>query len=323
MKDAIKKALDGIELNEEQIANLEAFFTEYKEELRNEFIEEMKSLKEEDEKDEDDKEVDIDKEKYILKEDAKKAFNLFEKDSKKAFTLFEEDAEKAFDLFEEDAEKAFDLALKDTQDEYTENMAQALQEVYEEIEERVKTDFTESKEFKTIQNLKDLIIPLLEDSDSDLVERIKKINEEKEEVEAKNMELTKENTISTLVQDVPKEYGEAIKTFIEKGKDENEVIERFNAISDIIEAKLNLETDDEEIEDDDDEEIEDKDKKDKKKRKKTKKSKEEPIEEDVKGNDVDYVFEYETLKEKQEQDESKLTAFTEAEEAALKTIGLV
>jgi len=226
------KILDGIEVNDEQIAALDKFFEDYKIKIKAE-VEKQYS-------------EGVDTEKYVLREDAEKAFALFEADCEKAFDMFEADAEKAFAMFEEDAEAAFNLGVEDVQKTYTENMTVALQEVYDEVAERVKKDFLESREYKTIQSLKDLIIPLLEDSDNDLVAKIKALNEEKEQVEVENKKLAKTNMITTLLKDIPKEFVATVEEFISGGKDEDEVIERFNTIVETLETKLQIETRDEE-----------------------------------------------------------------------------
>lgn len=297
------KIFDNIELSEEQITALDDFFKQHREKLKNEFMEEYKVSSEGTKV--------IDEEKYVLREDAEKAFELFENDCKEAFDLFESDAERAFELFEEDAEKAFDLANEDLKKEYTENMAKALQEVYSDIEERVKKDFMESKEYKTISRIKDLILPLLEDSDHDLVEKIKSISEEKEKVEKENKELSREKTINILMKDIPSEYTETIESFISKGKDEDEIIERFNAIIEMMDAKVVTK------------EEKEKQKFVKKpvteeKKPETKTEEKKPIVEE----NVEHTFEYETLKSKMEKKENSLSAFTEAEQDMLIRVGL-
>jgi len=222
----ILKALGNVDLDDTQIAALDKFFEEYRIKITDDVKQQYSE--------------NVDTDKYILREKAEEAFALFESDCEAAFELFEKDAERAFELFEGDAEKAFDLGVEDIQKTYTENMAQALQETYDDIAERVKKDFLESKEYKTIQKLKDLVMPLLEDSDSDLVEKIKSLNEEKEKVEEENKHLAKSNAINTLLKDIPMEYEETVKEFISAGNDEEEVIERFNTIVEMIETKLSI-----------------------------------------------------------------------------------
>lgn len=296
-----------IELSEEQITALDDFFKQHREKIVKEVMEEHKLSSENTNV--------IDEEKYVSREDAEKAFELFENDCREAFDLFEKDAERAFELFEEDAEKAFELANEDLKKEYTENMAKALQEVYSDIEERVKKDFMESKEYKTISKIKDLILPLLEESDHDLVEKIKSISEEKEKVEKENKELSREKTINILMKDIPAEYSETIEAFISKGKSEDEIIERFNAIIEMMETGQKVETTE--------------------RPKFAKRSKEEttPVTEEKKEDkkeeqkpiteeNVEHTFEYETLKKEIETKENSLSAFTEDERNMLTRIGL-
>lgn len=220
----ILEALKGIELTEDQVKALDKFFEDWK--TKTTAAIEQKYTE------------GVDLEKYILKTDAEKAFALFESDCEAAFDLFENDAEKAFALFEEDAEEAFKLGIDDVQKTYTENMAVALQEIYDEVSERVKKDFMESKEYKTIQQLKNLVLPLLEDSDHDLVAKIKSLSEETAQKDEEIKTLAKQNAITTLLKDIPEEYVETVEEFISAGKDEDEVIERFNTIVEMLETKI-------------------------------------------------------------------------------------
>lgn len=220
----ILEALKGIELTEDQVKALDKFFEDWK--TKTTAAIEQKYTE------------GIDLEKYILKADAEKAFALFESDCEAAFDLFENDAEKAFALFEEDAEEAFKLGIDDVQKTYTENMAVALQEIYDEVSDRVKKDFMESKEYKTIQQLKNLVLPLLEDSDHDLVAKIKSLSEETAQKDEEIKTLAKQNAITTLLKDIPAEYVETVESFIAAGKDEDEVIERFNTIVEMLETKM-------------------------------------------------------------------------------------
>jgi len=224
------KILENVQLSEDQIKALDKFFTEWVDkktkEIETKYLEESKG------------ESGIDPEKYILREDAEKAFEKYEEHCEAAFEKFEEDCEAAFEKYEEDAEAAFNLGVEDLQKEYTENMTQALQEVYSEISDRVKTEFMESKEYKTIEKLKELAIPLIDDSSNDLIAKMKAMNEEKEKVEQDNKKLSKENAINVLLKDIPKEYVETVKNFISGGNTEEEVIERFNSICEVLETKI-------------------------------------------------------------------------------------
>lgn len=224
----ILEALKGIELTEDQVKALDKFFEDWK--TTTVAAIEKKYME------------GVDTEKYILKADAEKAFALFESDCEAAFDLFEADAEKAFALFEEDAEEAFKLGIDDVQKTYTENMAVALQEIYDEVSDRVKKDFMESKEYKTIQQLKNLVLPLLEDTDHDLVAKIKSLSEETKKKDEEIKSLAKQNAISTLLKDIPEEYVSVVEEFITPGKDEDEVIERFNTIVEALETKLAIGT---------------------------------------------------------------------------------
>jgi len=213
MKD-LEKILGNIEITEEQIKALDIFFEDYKTKIENNV---KKSITNEDK--------DVDLSKYVLKKDAEKSFD-----------LFYEDAEKAFDLFKKDCEKAFDLATNDLQKEYTENMTKALHEVYVDIEERVKHDFFESVEFKTLEKVKQVMAPiLLNEEQKEMLDQWKTLEEEKKSLNEEKQEIKREKIISTLMKEFPVEYAEQVKTFISGAKSNNEIYERFNLIVEMIE----------------------------------------------------------------------------------------
>jgi hypothetical protein len=218
----ILKALEGVELNEEQTKALDAFFKEYSGKLKKQYSEGT---------------TKVDPKLYIKKADAEKAFALFEADCEKAFNMFEKDAEKAFGLFENDAEKAFNLFQEDKEKEYTDRLANVINEVYSDLEDRTKREFMESKEYKTLKAIKEMVLPLLEGTDNELVEKLKSISEEKEKVESENMKLHLEKVVSTLIKDIPAEYSETVSKFIAEGSTEEEIISRFNTILEMIEIK--------------------------------------------------------------------------------------
>ena len=230
----ISEVLKGIELSDEQTKALDSFFENYtnyvkekaKKELHEVVIEEVKAKMEDG---------------VILKEEAEKAFALYEEDCKKAFELYKEDCEKAFMLFEEDADKAFNMGIEDsindTQKEYTENMTKALQDLYEDIEERVKIDVFESKEFKALDKIREAVTPIMLNEDQKkLLDELEELKKEKEIISEEKEELNREKIINTLMKDFPIQYEEQVRNFISNAKDEEEIYERFNHIVEMIEV---------------------------------------------------------------------------------------
>lgn len=216
LKD-LEKVLGNIDLSDEQIKALDVFFEDYK----NKIEENIKKTVINEEK--------IDKSKYVLKADAEKAFD-----------KFYEEAEGAFELFKKDCEKAFDLATNDLQKEYTENMTKALHELYVDIEERVKQDFFESVEFKTLEKIKEVINPiLLNEEQKNILDEYKKLEEEKRAIDEEKQEIKREKIITTLMKEFPVEYAEQVKTFISGAKSNNEIYERFNVIVEMLENNPN------------------------------------------------------------------------------------
>jgi thiol-disulfide isomerase/thioredoxin len=214
----ILKVFESIELTEEQTKALDKFFEDYSKKLKSkiqkEYSESMKGKEQ----------VDI--KAYVKKADAEKAFALFEADCRKAFGLFEADAEKAFNLYTEDKEK-----------EFSDKMSVALNELYVDIEKRVQNDFMESKEYKTLKSIKDMVLPLLEGDNNELLTKMKAISEEKQKIEEENKQLQLEKTIHSLVKDIPKEYVEAVTKFIAEGKTEDDVVNRFCSVIEMLEIK--------------------------------------------------------------------------------------
>mgnify|MGYP001439652239 CR=1 FL=1 len=318
--DELIKLFEGIELSEEQVAGLGKYLESYK----------TKVIKEHQEANKDNGQVDMTK--YVLIEDAEKAFDLFEADcdaafakyeeeADAAFALFEKHAERAFELFEEDADKAFSKFEEETRETYTENMAKAIQELYGDIEERVKKDFMESKEYKTLKALKELALPLFEAEDHDLVQKVKQLSEEKELALKENKELAKDKTIATLLKDIPAEYAETVRVFISKGIDEDDVIERFNAIIEMMETKISNEESLTFVR---------KTKPAEKKgvvesKKEEAKKNDKPITEEAKieeeKQNAEHSFEYESVEVKKEINKT-VNAFTEEERKMLESVGI-
>jgi hypothetical protein len=218
----IPEILSQINLNEEQIQALDTFFKEWTEEIKTSVINEGAIP-----------------EGYIKKEDGEKAFNLYTQDAEKAFELFKEDSEKAFELAKQDWQEEFNGILEAKQNQYTEAMAKAMQDIYEEIEVRVKNDFMVSEEYKAFQKVKDAIVPVvISESQKEILDKIKTVEEKEAVLEANERELSKNVAINTLLQDFPQEYVETVKKFISKASTEAEVYERFNTIVEMVDKGL-------------------------------------------------------------------------------------
>jgi hypothetical protein len=310
----ISEVLKNIELNEEQQKALDTFFAEYAESiktstettLRESITEELKTAQ---------------AENLISKEDAEKTFEMFKEDAEKAFELFKADAEKAFELFNEDATKAADLMLKDAQNEYTENMTRALQDIYESIETRVKSDFCESNEFKALEAVKAAVAPVMMNEDyNKVMEELEALKAEKNAIVEEKEELTKEKVIETLIKDLPEQYVETVRKFVSNAKNEDEIYERWNSIVEMLQADPSgvileakkakeddledmIEDEEEELEPEEDEEKEDK--KEKKSKKKSKKDKDEDEDEEDESEDEEKEDEDEESEEEDEKEEKE------------------
>jgi len=218
----IPEILNSINLDEEQIKALDSFFADWTEDIKASVKKELVT------------EGSI-PEGYIKKDDAEKAFELYTQDAEKAFELYREDTEKAFDLAKTDWEEEFNQQLEEKQNKYTESFAKAMQDIYEEIEVRVKNDFQVSEEYKAFQKVKEAIIPVtISESQKEILEKLKNHEEREAVLEANEKELSKNQAINTLLQDFPVEYVETVRKFISKVSTEDEVYERFNTIVEMI-----------------------------------------------------------------------------------------
>jgi len=245
----IAEVLQDIELSDDHVKALDEFFEGHTQQIREQVTEELREEITE----------EVKSEVEITREDAERAFELFEADCEKAFELFEKDAEKAFELFESDAEKAFELGIEDVQKEYTENMTKALQDIYEDIEERAKSDVMESKEFKALEQVRKAIAPIvLTEDQKELLDEIEKVRAEKEALAEEKQVIERAKIIDTLMADFPEKYEEAVRKFIESAKTEDEIYERFNTMCEMIEIDPeDIQTVIDEEEDVDDEDDED------------------------------------------------------------------
>jgi hypothetical protein len=218
--EKVKEILESLNISDEQEKALDEFFAQYTEEVKKSVSENV---------------INESGEEMIPKSQAEQMVKDFENKAEKAFELFEEDSKKAFDLFKKDAEKAFKLYEEDLKEEYSENMIKGLQELYGDVEERVKKDFLESKDASILEGIKKMIMPLVAvDDQQALLEEIDRLKKEKEEVLMESEELTKTNIIESLVNDFPKEYAEEMKQYLSKADSTDNVYERFSFICEMI-----------------------------------------------------------------------------------------
>jgi hypothetical protein len=220
----VKEILETAKLDETHVKALDEFFTQYTEEVRKT---ERKNL------------GANSSDEMISKKVAEATFNKLKEDSEKAFNLFKEDSKQAFKLFKEDSEKAFELYAEDLQNEYTENMIKGLQDLYSDVEERVKKDFMESKDYSILEGVKRMVMPLIAaEEQKALLEEIEKLKEEKNKILSINEDISKENIISSLVSGFPQEYSESIKSYLNSSKTTDEIYERFSFICEMVDKGI-------------------------------------------------------------------------------------
>ena len=218
----IPEILSTINLSDEQTAALDTFFKEWTEDIKAKSKQELTT-------------ESVVPEGYIKKENAEKAFDLYTQDAEKAFELFKEDSEKAFDLAKTDWQEEYNVMLEEKQAKYTETMAKAIQDIYEEVETRVSNDFKSSGEYKAFQKVKEAIIPVtITESQKEILEKVRAYEEREITLAQNEKELSKKQAIEILLQDFPQEYAETVRKFISKAGTEDEVYERFNTIVEMV-----------------------------------------------------------------------------------------
>ena len=146
-------------------------------------------------------------------------------------------------MFHEDSKKAFEAGREDLRAEYTETMAQALEDLFEEVEARAKQDIFESDEFKAFDTIKKVIAPMIVDGDKQSVfEEVQALKAEKEQLLAEKANIERAKVIATLLEDFPAEHAKAVEAFISNGKTIDEVYDRFNAIVEMKQTDIAVET---------------------------------------------------------------------------------
>lgn len=220
--DKIKALLESAKLTEEQVQAFDAFFESYTKELEKKFS--------------GNKAFNESNEEMIPKSIAEKMFKEVKRDAELAFNLYKEDAKIAFNEMKKHSEKAFELYSEDLQNECTDNMIHGLQELYSEVEDRVKRNFNESKEASILNQIKTIMTPLIaSEGNRELLEEIDRLKAVHQVILEENEDITREKTINTLIKDFPEQYYETVKEFISGAKDEDEIFERFGTICEMIE----------------------------------------------------------------------------------------
>lgn len=232
--DKILKVLEGVELNEEQVAAFDEFFAEFTEKIKDEtsevYQEELDKLEE-------------------------KVKVLAESNEVTDAKYSPENVEKAFELYKEDIDKEHAEEVDSLRDEMSNQLAETVQSVYEDIEGRAKADLASSREMKALNLIKEALAPLMV-SDETLLQEVNSLQEELSTLKADKDEMTREKTINALLEDIPAEFSDFVRDFISKGETEEAIYEHYETILPIIEMKIKNINEEEETEEFDEEEIE-------------------------------------------------------------------
>jgi len=300
--EKFKNVLDNIVINEEQKTALHEFFSEFSNILREKIREE------------------------VILENEKTETTV---DTSEFEVLFEEKLIVAKKQWEE--EKALEInALKETlQEEYAEELTSALEELYESVEVKVKADLSKTKEFAALETIKEAILPLINNEDTQAIAKeVGELRKEKAVLESFINDTRRENIIEDLVADFSEKKAAVIKEFLAECTDEEEIYKAFNRVVSIFEMQeeeeveeFNEEDEEEDLEEDleilgEEEENEEE---------------EESDEEEEEEEDESFEIEDEELEEELAEEQTKtpivdiktkrdekLQMFSEAEQAILK-----
>mgnify|MGYP000957942713 CR=1 FL=1 len=216
MLDVLKE----VQLTDAQVEALDHFFAEHTKNIRSEI------------------EADFQTEIQVLKEENEQLksglINEGAENAKEELETLKANAAKAFELFKEDASKAFELFKADLKKEYSENMVEALQKLYVEMDERVREDFKSSDEYKAFTAFVNIAKPLVLKEKESLFEEIEKLKAEKQTIEQEKESLAKKDTITTLLESFPKEHAEEARAFLEAADSEEEIYERFETFGKLV-----------------------------------------------------------------------------------------
>lgn len=220
-----------MEINEDQQEALDEFFEELYTDVENKAKKEYE-----------DKIVELEESLETSNESLESAITLEQAEAAYA---------KAKEDFMEEGQKVLDTAQEDMTKEYSEKFAVVLEDVYSEIHDKVEADFLESDEYQAFEKAREALKPvIMAESDNDLVQEINKLKTEKKEILEEKEELSRKETINSLIVDFKEKEQKIISDFLENAKDEDEIYERFNTVIALLESG----DEDESEEDIDDEE---------------------------------------------------------------------
>lgn len=215
MEDFLK-AIEGLQITEEQETKLEEWVSSFRKQISEESAERISELESE-------------------LENQQSSGLYSEENISKALDLYEQDAERAFELAQEDAQKEAAVMLEEVKEDFTKKFAEALEKIYEDVEERVKSDLSDSREFRALGAIAEIVTELGVDSDSEtLLEENRRLQDRIDELESSNEDLSKENIVNDLVSDLPEEVQETVKEFVSVAESEEDIYHRFNAISELL-----------------------------------------------------------------------------------------
>lgn len=147
----------------------------------------------------------------------------------------EEQVEKAMELFEADCEKAAHAMVDDVKQDYAKQLAEGLHDLYEDVEKRVKKEFENSTEFKTLKAVVESVAPLAGASDEASRKELETLRKQLDEVSKQANKLQLSEAINELIADYSGTKKEKLKNYLESAKSVEDVYDRYAAIAEILE----------------------------------------------------------------------------------------
>jgi hypothetical protein len=118
--------------------------------------------------------------------------------------------------WEEEKEREISELKEVLENSFAEELTVALEELYDTIEEKVRMDFSKSKEFAVLEQIKDSVLEIVEESDvKKLADEIKQLKSEANTLKEFVNESTIKEVIDELVSDFSSKNQKILKTFLE------------------------------------------------------------------------------------------------------------
>jgi len=289
-----KSVLANIPITEDQKNTLNEFFTEFseklKEKLKTQTYEELKI------EFEDKGTITLNEDEIVAKVDEAKA------------------------VWEEEKEKEIADLKEVLTNSFAEELSHSLEELYDTIEEKVKIDMSQSKEYAVLDKIKESIMEIVEETDiKKLADEIKRLKAEANTLQEFVNESTKKEVIEDLISDFSSKNQKILKSFLEDCSTEEEIYKTFSKVVEVLQEDEEDDSEDDDSEEEDEDDFEDDDSEEEDEDEDDEEDEDEEDEEDDDDDDSEEAEEKDYQDDKKQNVKSKII-FNEQELAILKKV---